>query len=242
MPWNWLGVGCGIVMIRTFLIHDLVTLSMTTPGRPALPPLLTRSTVRFSSPAPVRTPEVFQNAPGLCDARQFGMERPGVIVTWFPLTLATVTTCDCERPPTPSLTSRPKLFPPSPLQGFGSPGPWAQTKMSPGRGQPSAVSSSWSRKSCVPGASPATLSSVMTVVPFAYPAVQLAVWSGQTPLLPPLHLPKPSAPPLKHTAPPLSNPQVEPVSAFQVIFVASGPCPRRVTLVFEMSMLPLRMN
>ncbi|PYN30724.1 MAG: hypothetical protein DMD98_18645 [Candidatus Rokuibacteriota bacterium] len=81
MPWNWLNVGCGIAMIRTFLIHDLVTLSMTTAGRPALPPLLTRSTVRFSSPAPARTPEVFQNAPGLCDARQFGMERPGVIVT-----------------------------------------------------------------------------------------------------------------------------------------------------------------
>src|SRR5262245_53478567 len=61
--------------------------------------LLVLSTVRSSTPAPLKKPlAVPHSACGVLSVRQFGMYSPGVTVTVFPLIAVTFKYCDCARP------------------------------------------------------------------------------------------------------------------------------------------------
>src|SRR5881409_1680833 len=73
--------------------------------------------VMFSMPALLMT-VVGHQACGDCEERQFGMWRPGEIVTWFPLMAMTLTICRWLRYP-PGAVRIPSL--PSPAQTFATP-------------------------------------------------------------------------------------------------------------------------
>src|SRR2546429_817257 len=78
---------------RMPLVQQFSAFAIAMPGTPEL----VKSTVRSSMPEFLITVLPHQ-APGLCELRQFGMCRPGEIVTLLPLMAVTVTTCTWSRP------------------------------------------------------------------------------------------------------------------------------------------------